>query len=206
MEDFWLDFFCNTTNISKSRAEYHNSGYVWRYVRASMSLAGLLPPLCDEGTMLMDGGYIDNLPVTHMKSLGADVVFAVDVGAPDDNTPQQFGDTLSGFWVLVNRWNPFSSTPNPPTLGEIQARLAYVSSYESLERAKNAPGCKYMRPDTDVFGTLEFGRFDDIVRVGYEYGKKFLADLREQGVLPMMEESEEKKNLRRTMAPRRASI
>ncbi|KAF2097642.1 neuropathy target esteras-like protein [Rhizodiscina lignyota] len=206
VEDFWLDFYCNTTNISKSRADYHNSGYVWRLVRASMSLAGLLPPLCDEGDMLMDGGYIDNLTVTHMKSLGADVIFAVDVGAADDRTPQQYGDTLSGFWILVNRWNPFSSTPNPPTLGEIQARLAYVSSYDALDRAKATPGCKYMRPDVEMFGTLEFSKFNEIYTVGYEYGKNFLAELREQGVLPMMEESEEKKNLRRTMAPRRASI
>ena len=29
-----------------------------------MSLAGLLPPLCDEGNMLVDGGYVDNLPVS----------------------------------------------------------------------------------------------------------------------------------------------
>lgn len=28
-----------------------------------MSLAGLLPPLCDDGDMLVDGGYVDNLPV-----------------------------------------------------------------------------------------------------------------------------------------------
>ena len=29
-----------------------------------MSLAGLLPPLCDEQfSMLVDGGYMDNLPV-----------------------------------------------------------------------------------------------------------------------------------------------
>lgn len=207
IEDLWLHFYCNTTNISKSRAEYHNSGYVWRYVRASMSLAGLLPPLCDEeGNLLMDGGYIDNLTVTHMRSLGADVIFAVDVGAEDDNTPQQYGDTLSGFWTLVNRWNPLSSTPNPPTLGEIQARLAYVSSIDALERAKTAPGCRYMRPEVLNYGTLEFAKFEEIYNVGYEFGKKYLADLREQGVLPTMEESEEKKNLRRTMAPRRASI
>lgn len=43
--------------------DVHTTGYAWRYVRASMSLAGLLPPLCDEGDMLVDGGYVDNLPV-----------------------------------------------------------------------------------------------------------------------------------------------
>ena len=206
IEDFWLDFYCNTTNISKSRAEFHNSGYVWRYVRASMSLAGLIPPLCDEGSMLLDGGYVDNLTVAHMQSLGADVIFAIDVGSLDDNLPQQFGDSLSGAWALLNRWNPFSSFPNPPTLSEIQARLAYVSSVDALERAKTMPGCLYMRPPIDPYGTLDFAKFDEIYQVGYKYGQDFLGKLRERGMLPVMEETEEKRNLRRTMAPRRASV
>jgi len=206
IEDFWLEFYCNTTNISKSRPEYHSSGYVWRYVRASMTLAGLLPPLCDEGSMLLDGGYIDNLTVAHMKGLGADVIFAVDVGSIDDNTPQVYGDSLSGFWALFNRWNPFSTTPNPPTLSEIQARLAYVSSIDNLERAKTTPGCLYMRPPIDRYGTLDFHKFDEIYQVGYNYGKQFLERLRSEGSLPVPEETEEKRKLRRTMAPRRASI
>ncbi|KAL1588971.1 hypothetical protein WHR41_02050 [Cladosporium halotolerans] len=206
IEDFWLEYYCNTTNISKSRSEIHTSGYVWRYVRASMSLAGLLPPMCDEGNMLLDGGYVDNLTVSHMKSLGADIIFAIDVGALDDDTPQSYGDSLSGFWASLNRWNPFSSYPNPPTLSEIQARLAYVSSNDNLERAKTTPGCRYMRPPIEEYGTLEFGKFDEIYQVGYQFGKKYLAELRDEGVLPVMEETEKQRNLRRTMAPRRASI
>lgn len=206
IEDFWLEFYCNSTNITKSRSELHTSGYVWRYIRASMSLAGLLPPMCDEGNMLLDGGYTDNLTVSHMKALGADQIFAVDVGAIDDDTPQAYGDSLSGFWASLNRWNPFSSYPNPPTLSEIQARLAYVSSVDNLERAKGIPGCRYMRPPVETYGTLDFGKFDEIYQVGYQYGKKYLAELREEGILPGVEETESKRNLRRTMAPRRASI
>lgn len=206
MEDFWLEYYCNTTNISKSRSEFHTSGYAWRYIRASMSLAGLLPPLCDEGSMLLDGGYVDNLTVSHMKSLGADTIFAVDVGSLDDNTPQTFGDSLSGMWAILNRWNPFSSHPNPPTLAEIQARLAYVSSVDALEKAKAMPGCVYMRPPIDAYGTLDFGKFDEIYLTGYRYGKELLGKMREEGTLPVAEETEAKKALRRTMAPRRASI
>ncbi|PYH49831.1 lysophospholipase [Aspergillus saccharolyticus JOP 1030-1] len=206
IEDFWLEFYCNTTNISRSRAEYHSSGYTWRYVRASMSLAGLIPPICDEGSMLLDGGYIDNLTVGHMKGLGADVIFAIDVGSIDDNTPQGYGDSLSGFWTVLNRWNPFSSLPNPPTLSEIQARLAYVSSIDNLERAKTTPGCLYMRPPIDKYGTLEFAKFDEIYQVGYAYGKEYLEKLKSEGSLPLPEETEEKKKLQRTLAPRRASI
>ncbi|KAK5259027.1 phosphatidylcholine and lysophosphatidylcholine phospholipase, partial [Exophiala xenobiotica] len=212
IEDFWLSFYCNTTNISKSRAEIHTSGYAWRYVRASMSLAGLIPPICDDGSMLLDGGYMDNLTVAHMKSLGADLVFAVDVGSQDDDTPQQYGDTLSGFWALLNRWNPFSSIPNPPTLNDIQARLAYVSSVDALERAKNTPGCVYMRPPIDAYGTLQFGSFSEIVEIGYSYAKEYLLRLKNEGELDGVIDAwaagddEKGKQLLRAMAPRRASV
>ncbi|CAG7826398.1 unnamed protein product, partial [Allacma fusca] len=39
-------------------------GSLWRYVRASMSLSGYMPPLCDpmDGHLLLDGGYVNNLP------------------------------------------------------------------------------------------------------------------------------------------------
>jgi len=57
--------------------EIHETGYAWRYIRelyhyqifypkavnhdflpgASMTLVGLLPPLCDNGGLLVDGGY-----------------------------------------------------------------------------------------------------------------------------------------------------
>jgi lysophospholipid hydrolase len=45
-----------------------------------------------------------------------------------------------------------------------------------------------------------------VYEVGYKYGREYLGQLREQGVLPVTEETEKEKDLRRTMAPRRASI
>ena len=63
-----------------------------------------------------------------------------------------------------------------------------------------------MRPPIDSYGTLDFGKFDEIYQVGYQYGKKFLADLKDEGGLPIEKETEERRNLSRTMAPRRASI
>ncbi|KAG5994122.1 phosphatidylcholine and lysophosphatidylcholine phospholipase [Claviceps spartinae] len=206
IEDFWLEYYCNTTNISKSRVEFHTSGYAWRYIRASMSLAGLLPPLCDEGSMLLDGGYVDNLTVSHMKGLGVDTIFAIDVGALDDDTPQTYGDSLSGMWAFFNRWNPLSSHPNPPTLAEIQGRLAYVSSVDALERAKTMPGCIYMRPPVDDYGTLDFHKFDEVYQMGFRYGQAFLQKLKEEGGFPWTEEMGAKEAMRRTKAPRRASI
>ncbi|CCM03650.1 uncharacterized protein FIBRA_05794 [Fibroporia radiculosa] len=87
IEDMWLPFFCNSTNINTSRMEIHETGFAWRYIRASMTLVGLLPPLCDNGNMLVDGGYIDNLPVSTMMGMGASAVIASDVGSASRYRP-----------------------------------------------------------------------------------------------------------------------
>ncbi|KAJ7597324.1 hypothetical protein C8J56DRAFT_919757 [Mycena floridula] len=184
IEDMWLPFFCNTTNIMTSRMEIHDSGYAWRFIRASMTLVGLLPPLCDNGSMLVDGGYVDNLPVSAIISMGASIVFASDVGSLDDNSPRDFGDTVSGWWLLINRWNPFSNARNVPAITEIQSRLAYVSSVKTLEDAKAMRGCLYLQMPVQEYSTLQFGKFEEIQSKGYHAALKILANFDEEGLLP----------------------
>lgn len=41
-----------------------------------------------------------------MRSLGAKVVIAIDVGSRDETNLTNYGDTLSGWWLLWKRWNP----------------------------------------------------------------------------------------------------
>lgn len=208
IEDFWLKYYVNSTNITHSRMEIHKSGYSWRYIRASMSLAGLLPPLTDKGSMLLDGGYMDNLPVAEMKSLGAKFIFAVDVGSVDETTPMKYGDTLSGLWVVFNRWNLFSKHPNVPSLFEIQQRLTYVSSVGKLEQAKTTSGVIYLRPPVDNYATLDFGKFEEIYRVGAQYGHEFIDHLKRDGKMPAIPGvfSEKGKPQRPTTLIRRNSI
>ncbi len=49
-------------------------------MRASMSAPGVFAPVEVDGRLLVDGGIIENLPVDVAKSMGVDVVIAVDVG------------------------------------------------------------------------------------------------------------------------------
>ena len=51
-------------------------------MRASMSVPGAIAPAELEGNLLVDGGLIDNLPVDVARSMGADIVIAVNLGTP----------------------------------------------------------------------------------------------------------------------------
>ena len=35
IEDMWLPFFCNSTNLNPSQMEIHETGYAWRFIRTS---------------------------------------------------------------------------------------------------------------------------------------------------------------------------
>ncbi|SCU90449.1 LAME_0E08614g1_1 [Lachancea meyersii CBS 8951] len=209
IEDFWIQYYCNSTNITESIQEIHSTGYAWRYIRASMSLAGLLPPIEDSGSMLLDGGYVDNLPVWEMKARGCNTIFAVDVGSVDDRTQMRYGDSLNGFWIVFNRWNPFSEYPNIPNMAEIQMRLGYVASVNALEKAKNTPGVIYARPPIEDYATLDFAKFEEIYQLGTAYGHDFFQELESQNKMPKIPGSEaltDSGDVREGMSHRRNSI
>jgi len=51
-------------------------------LRASLSMPGVFAPVRVQGRLLVDGGLVRNLPVDLARSMGADVVIAVNVGTP----------------------------------------------------------------------------------------------------------------------------
>uniref|UniRef100_A0A669QBQ1 lysophospholipase n=1 Tax=Phasianus colchicus TaxID=9054 RepID=A0A669QBQ1_PHACC len=173
IEDLWIPYFTITTDITASAMRVHTDGSLWRYIRASMSLSGYMPPLCDpkDGHLLMDGGYVNNLPADVARSMGAKVVIAIDVGSRDETNLTNYGDCLSGWWLLWKRWNPLAEKVKVPNLAEIQTRLAYVCCVRQLEMVKSSDYCEYIRPPIDRYGTLDFGKFDEICEVGYQHGK-----------------------------------
>lgn len=65
--------------------------------------------------------------------MGANHILAIDVGSVDDQDLTNYGDDLSGWWLLWKKWNPFTDTVKVPNLPDIQSRLAYVSCVRQLE-------------------------------------------------------------------------
>ena len=67
-------FFCMTTNMTRGEPTVHQDGLLWKLVRASMTIVGLIPPVYENGELLIDGGYLNNMPVDVMRGLGVDTV------------------------------------------------------------------------------------------------------------------------------------
>jgi len=64
-------------------------GDVAQAIQASSAIPGLFVPVKDGDRLLIDGGTVDNYPVTVPREAGADVVIGVDIGSrPGSHAPR----------------------------------------------------------------------------------------------------------------------
>jgi lysophospholipid hydrolase len=134
-------------------------------------------------TVLVDGGYMDNTPIGPLQSSGISDIIVVDVGGIDDTSPRNYGDSVSGWWILLNRFNPFYR-PAVLSMTEVSGRLAYVSSFKTLEDVKNTPGVLYTAMPVQNFETLGgFKKFKEVFEVGLDAGREQLKKWKEEGRL-----------------------
>uniref|UniRef100_A0A6B2KZE7 Uncharacterized protein n=1 Tax=Arcella intermedia TaxID=1963864 RepID=A0A6B2KZE7_9EUKA len=103
IEDLRLPFFCVSCNLTKVEPKIHTSGILWEALRASSSLPLVFPPFVSEGDVLVDGGYVNNVPADIMRKIyGANVIIAVDVGDNYHITMDDSINNASGWKILFD--------------------------------------------------------------------------------------------------------
>jgi predicted acylesterase/phospholipase RssA/CRP-like cAMP-binding protein len=182
IEDMWIPCFCITTNLSRSTMMVHERGPVWKYTRATTSIPGLLPPVIDDGDMLVDGGLLNNLPTDVMRRHNdCGVVFASDaagaLGARRERN-SAYETNISGWKVLWRRLNPFAAPLKVPTIGQIMMRVAIINDAQHMRTARGLADY-YMRLDLGSYGMLEFGALNQIVEAGYRSAQAIIATWQE---------------------------
>jgi NTE family protein len=78
-EDLSIPFECVAVDIDSGEEIVLNEGEVWHAIRASASVPVMLPLTEIRGQHLVDGGILNPVPVRLVKSMGADIVIAVNV-------------------------------------------------------------------------------------------------------------------------------
>jgi NTE family protein len=77
-----IPFRAVTTDIGTGRMVVLDRGTLTTAMRASMSVPGVFAPQRIEQGLYVDGGLVRNLPIDVARSLGADVIIAVNLGSP----------------------------------------------------------------------------------------------------------------------------
>jgi NTE family protein len=79
IENLKLPFAAVATDLNRGERVVLDHGSVARAVHASSAIPGVFEPVQYEGKLLVDGGVMENIPISVAREKGADIVIAVDI-------------------------------------------------------------------------------------------------------------------------------
>lgn len=125
-------------------------------ILASAALPGIFPPVTIDGREHIDGGVVNNTPVSHAVALGADTVWVLPTGyacALRDAPKGALSMALHGFTLAINR------------------QLAI-----DVDRYEAAVDLRVIPPPCPIRTTpADFGRASKLIDAGYDSTKAWLA-------------------------------
>lgn len=155
-EELPIPFAAVTTELNSGQPVIlRDNGDVPFAIRASCAIPGWYVPVVDEqGRQLVDGGLVANVPVSVARSMGADIVIAVDVNSEG---AKFLGPSLSLIGVVIQSML-------------VVQRMASLAQLESADLV--------IRPRVGHIRWDEMGRAAELMAAGREAGMEMLPDIR----------------------------
>jgi NTE family protein len=171
IDDLPIPYFCVSANLTTGKSAVHRSGELWRWLRASVAIPGVLPPVFSKGEVFVDGATINNLPVDIMREFCRGLVVGVDVGAERVFTTDIEEAEGPPLWNLIRRWRGKQKTIN---IFQILSRAGMINSSSNTAAVREFSDLLLQPPLGDI-DLLNWKAFDRAVELGYRYAIERLA-------------------------------
>lgn len=144
-------FCCSVTNLNSGKAEMKSSGKLYQWVLASASIPLLFQPQIIDGNTYVDGGLLNNLPAQCIRDK-CRLLIGVNV---NHNGPEA---NISGFRAIAERAFRLTMAKN------------VHESFAICDFILNPPG-------TRLYSIFDFGKANDIYKIGFEETTRRLPEL-----------------------------
>lgn len=136
------------TDITSGEKVVLTKGDVETAVMASTCIPGIFIPVEIDGRLLVDGGIVENVPITPLKKMGADYIIAVDLNAEH-------------------------SYKKPENIIEVLLK-SFDFTLKSATQLQTKKVDVLIKPDLSQFNMVDMNQADELMKVGYSEAKKVL--------------------------------
>lgn len=136
------------TDIGRGCKVVLRSGSVARAVRASACIPGVYVPIEHDGSLLVDGGICENVPVASLRDMGADYTIGVDLNASH-------------------------SFKKPDNLLELLVNTVSLSMI-TADKMQSAGADLLIAPDLSRFNIYDTAQIDELIAQGYDDAMRYL--------------------------------
>ncbi len=184
IEDLWTGYFAVSTCLASNTLQLITRGPVWKAVRATSSIPGLLPPFyCEDGRMLVDGSLLDNVPVRSMRGLKSGPNLVVNLRSEELRAGiVDYAALPSRGRLMLSMLNPFGRKrlPRAPGIATVLLRSLMVRR-ERLADTLAPEDLLITPPLPEDVGVMDWHRHAELSARAYEHTAKLLEDLRAHG-------------------------
>jgi NTE family protein len=164
IEELAKPYFCVSSDLTTGRDHIHRTGLLWRALRATVALPGILPPVTAEGGhLLVDGGVMNNLPIDVMAQEARGPIIAVDVSGEIDlhADDERYGER-SLFSLIKDRMK------GSPSIISILMRAGTVGSNLQRKNVRALADFLY-EPPLEGIGMRDWKAFERAIEQGYAH-------------------------------------
>lgn len=136
-----IPFFCIATDVEKGQQVLLENGYLPEAISASGALPSLFSPVILGDKILVDGGVVNNYPVSELKAKGMDIIIGVDV--QDD----------------LRKRDELKSAP------DILLQISNYRTIKAMQSKKDSTDI-YIRPDIKEYTLVSFDDRQQIIAQG----------------------------------------
>jgi len=138
------------SNLNTGAKIILNEGKVANAVMASTAIPGVFKPIEIEGELLVDGGIVENVPVSLLIEMGAELTIGVSLsGKRKYKRPENL------FSVLIN---------------------SYYTLIDTLSKMHTAKADLVIEPDLSAYSLIDTRNTKKLIEIGYEEAKKVLSE------------------------------
>ncbi len=142
IEDASTQLAIVATDISSGEKEVLSEGSVSEAIMASACIPGIYKPVRMNGKLLVDGGIVENVPISPLLDMGADFIIAVDL-----NSKQALGE--------------------PSNIGEILIKSFQITLSGVVKEQIKKADVKIC-PDLSSFNMYDVKQAEDLIKKGHE--------------------------------------
>jgi NTE family protein len=165
IENLKIPFAAVATDLNRGTQVVLDRGPVAKAVRASSAIPGVFNPVDYQGKLLVDGGVIDNIPVSVARERGADIVIAVDIS-----------ENVTNF--------------NITNLVDVMLQAVNIMAAENAKHQRKEADV-LISPAVGNVGMLDFSQKKRCMQAGIEAAQKAMPEIKEK--IEQWERKSEKK-------------
>jgi len=171
-EDLEIPIMINAVDIISGKEVIFSGGELSLAVRASMSIPGVVQPLEIGGRSLVDGGVINNIPISLIKNQ-CDIIITSNVNYPINQKP-----------IYIKAEQKEDVRKNTQNLLKIFMKTIYImeTNKKIIEYAKQSSDI-FISPNLGKLTIMDFNKYNEILKIGEEEVEKYKEKIKELLIL-----------------------